>query len=326
MPVQTSLKRWCENRPRFLCSHAIQVASSAQDCADLLSIVCGGVNHPAFTIVPPIAKWLPLYRSHRTVIRRVSEAFAAAHSIDDAKGFGLGFADGLSCWSEFSNKNIEERKSALNEVNIAIQSLSDEERAEVNQALKEMGDKFRKSDDISSDTISKFFDTVEVQFFFRVAFPCWLLYGQTVTRLYQRARHKNFDALDDLLRLDKALVGDQTIASRIMWARLKNDRLFKKLNAAISGNPDHRISISKVKASLAGLISKVSRYFPEPLTAPDIRGLFDALAADAGKIRDTDIPAGDDAWAKAIQRERLFWESVPLPVLPGQKSPPQVSG
>jgi hypothetical protein len=62
--------------------------------------------------------------------------------------------------------------------------------------------------------------------------------------------------------------------------------------------------LAKVKVNMAGLISLVSEENGRRLEEPEIRRLFDILAD--GRI-DTDIPAGQEAFQKAIQRERKFW-------------------
>jgi hypothetical protein len=308
MRERNRLRTWSVGRPPLLVAYAIEVASSVDACTDLLKIVFDGAKHPMFVVVPPIQTWLSLYKNHRVVRGIVAETFIGA-------GVGSIANSGIAWLVRFAGMNPSQQAIERQAIAAEFQAMSVDEKAELLQTVRGLVNDIRNGDGApSSSEANNAFQKVEIQFFLRVAFPCWLLYGQTATRMYQQARHSNFDALDDLLRLDKALVADRRIASRLMWARWQNRPLFDKLSSAISGRPSRKISTPKLKVVLAGLISRISQHFPQPLTAPDIRGLFDAIAQDNGRLRDLDIPTGDEAWAKAIQRERLFWQSVPAPI------------
>ena len=74
---------------------------------------------------------------------------------------------------------------------------------------------------------------------------------------------------------------------------------------------NEKITINKMKMTLAGLLSyftmKAGRYLKES----ELRDLFYAIVRDKGQSDiDTDIPARPESFAKAIQRERRNWKNA----------------
>jgi hypothetical protein len=147
--------------------------------------------------------------------------------------------------------------------------------------------------------------TPEIFFLVRVLIPCWFEHGQMPDVLMGRARQGDADALADLLQIDPAVSTDPTVAERMRaWGLAGDDDSLRTASAALGKAPRRRLSLAKVKVNMAGLISLVSEENGRRLEEPEIRRLFDILAD--GRI-DTDIPAGQEAFQKAIQRERKFW-------------------
>ena len=150
-------------------------------------------------------------------------------------------------------------------------------------------------------------------FFYKVITPCWFLYGEHPTKLIKRARSRDFDALLKLVRIDRSVVHDPFISEYIhQLSHQKNKTKIGALDKAISNGINSKLTIKKVKMSIAGLISKFSELLGHRLLEPEIRDLFDAIACDYDHelTMDTDIPDSSEAFTKAIQRERAFWEAM----------------
>ena len=127
---------------------------------------------------------------------------------------------------------------------------------------------------------------------------------QLLVNLYRR---KN----SHLLIIDKAILCDPRISKHIYLAFLeKNTYNFEKLAKALNGNLSDRLNPQNTKSILAGFLSVFSEKLGHGLSAPDIRALFDAVAADMSSVelRYTDLPDTPEAFARVVNRERKFWQ------------------
>ena len=153
-----------------------------------------------------------------------------------------------------------------------------------------------------------------MSFFLRVWFPCILLYREYPHVLFKRACEGDTNALVDLLKLDKGLVGEPRIAERFLRLSPSNcgdQAVFQKIARALRDRP-RKVVRRHAKVALAGLLSLVSCGLDQKLTAPEIGKLFDAmaqLASGGKKLVDEELPMGE-SWAKAIQRDRGDWEAL----------------
>ncbi len=150
----------------------------------------------------------------------------------------------------------------------------------------------------------------EVVFLVTVLTPCWFEYREFAGSLFRRARHGDIQALEKILWLDKNAIHDPRIAKELSLASKKPDGArYRRIMRALETYPKTKLSPMKVKIWLAGLISLLSQGFQNKLNAPEIRRLFDALAYDLhGKYTDDDITLEEDAFRKAVTREREFWK------------------
>jgi hypothetical protein len=157
----------------------------------------------------------------------------------------------------------------------------------------------------------------EVMFSLTVIFPCWLIYRQHPVMMLRKARQGHIDDIESLLRLDPSALFERKISAQFQKARFtKNQYNYRRILKALGAAPKAKITLSKMKMNIAGLISALSERLGQRLKEPEIRSLFDAISKDtgAGDI-DTDIPDSAEAFSQAIFRERKFW----LPVLPDKK-------
>ena len=137
------------------------------------------------------------------------------------------------------------------------------------------------------------------------------------TKLYRCARLGELDALDNLLRIDKAILCDPQISRHIYRASLEKNRTnFERLAKAVEGSLSGRLNPQRTKFILAGFLSVFSEKLGHRLSAPDIQALFNAVAADMGRgeMIDTDLPDSPEAFSHAVNKERPFWQkSLNLP-------------
>ncbi len=266
--------------------------------------------------LPDLPKWFKLYRSHHKAnnfIRKLITDYSvfSPDSIALVDYFtGLNRQRWESIISDLKGKlgkiSQEEQKVALREGLASWTSLFEESfldlRDEDGGPLSDPENVVAFSDDIA---------TVEGSFFYLVHIPCWLLYQESPTRIYRKARTGDYDAIERLLRLDALMIHDPTIGKQIQRFRISG-KIHKYLNLmdAVLRKPKNRITRKKMKYSVAGFISGISHALKQPLDAQEITDLFDAIAQDfQGLDCDEDIP-NKVAFNKAIQRDRAYWMSV----------------
>jgi hypothetical protein len=190
-------------------------------------------------------------------------------------------------------------------------------RALLNNALKESFTDIEadlKDEPVNPSERAAFADLLsdmplESSFFFLVHIPCWLLYRDSPTCLYRKGRTGDIDALEKLLRLDALMIHDPLIGKEIQKLRFnRKTSAYRTLLEAPLKSPKAKITRKKMKYSTAGIISALSSIIKQPLTEPEIRSLFDAVAQDAGRGPiDIDLADSPESFYMAIKRDRDFW-------------------
>lgn len=316
-----ALQHWNKNKPFVIQHFAYEFATTADFLPELFTQTFSGKMREHKIPLHPLKNWLLLYRQHH----RISGWFV------NLMGSEV---------SEFSPEQIEYTKQLAEGARLlkihgaeffkeAIQSLSQEEwKAQLEAATIQRDALLRIAekeyiDDLHNVTlgpevkerfIAGIFQEIESAFFLKVWSPCWLLYRQTPTRLYRSARLGNRDALEKLLRLDSSILHDPSIGTAMLRIRAKRPSLYVDLLASATKKPKVKITREKIKVSLAGFLSCLSAIIKQPLIEPDIRAFFDAVAEDRGKGKtDFDLPYGQEAFARAINRERVGWDAFLRP-------------
>lgn len=226
---------------------------------------------------PNIDDWLPLYYSHRKI---KSVCWAFFKEILEHNGI-------LQKLAECLNTNDSQRLSHL---------FSDE--------LQEAS---------CPPNVLAYIRSPEVSFFFKVILPCLLFYQKLPFILYREARQGSAAALDKILRIDKAVICDKRIAAYFYNASARNKKSsFQDLVTALKGSPKQKVSARNVKYMIAAIISVISEKLGHKLSSVEIRNIFNQYSADTIQDRhlDHDLPDSEEAFAKAIQRERPLWENI----------------
>jgi hypothetical protein len=166
---------------------------------------------------------------------------------------------------------------------------------------------------------------VRFAFFLKVSTPSWIFYGMSPTQLYRQAYRGNVNAIDKLLRLDSLMAGDPPIRSQISSLHFGHKLVdYESLLKAPLRSPGVHITpltTKSAKIAGAGLISILSSRLGHPLTAPQIRDLFNKITEDSAPTdlkleskEDPDLTGYTEAaFTKAIQRSRKNWLEMLYP-------------
>ncbi|TLM66385.1 MAG: hypothetical protein FDZ69_06110 [Deltaproteobacteria bacterium] len=301
-----ALEEWAKDRNFLIAIFSTQIAATAQTLdLPLHEIKAHRLCGIQFAPPNPHA-WFKLYRSHRLPTVFLREIFRHLSRLDKST---------ISTWQDvvdYLPKISKERPR------ITLTPEATEKALRLRDSL--WAENFKDlAADFSPEPLEPAFRDkalslidqhgLAASYYFFVLFPCWLHYRIHPTLLYRKARHGDVDAIEKLLRLDALMIHDPYIGKRIQALRFKNKfNTYEELMAAPLKLPKVKASHKRLKMAFAGLISVVAQLTKQPLNEPEIRALFDAAAKDAGRGDiDTDLPPSQEAFSKAIQRERAFW-------------------
>ncbi|MBU5638853.1 hypothetical protein KOM00_19185 [Geomonas sp. Red69] len=310
-----AVPKWAEGKPFLIALLAPQFASSARDIHLAFRHIRERriVNHQY--PMPALPGWFAMYRSHSKPIQFI-RAFCSGFSQFGAEGIELGemFLEATRLISRGKLKPAE-----LTPNSEGIKHILPLLQSTLSASFQDIEEDFSDPplDPSVKDSAQQLLRDMELEssFFILVLAPCWLLYREHPTRLYRKARLGHLDALEKLLRLDPLLLHDHSIGRQIQSFRLNNKTsAYQTLIEATLKRPKARITRKKMKYATAGLISALSNLMKKPLSEPEIRALFDAVAQDADNSPiDTDLAESPEAFAKAINRDRSFWLQTLLP-------------
>lgn len=312
--MTNALLQWGEDKPTLLALFARIVAYAAEPAHRLLEKVSRHDEALAgLGDRPPLDQWLRLYRSHRRVLRVLAERALSASGIRSVTA------------------------DELREMTVALAALSDAQAAELFAApgarwpkppsrtlrrlvtLMRLGERDSRQwmNPATRDHYSRALVMderplePEVQFFFLVWLPCWLVSKDTVPRVLRRARNGNLQALDVLLRIDKDVMYEPRIGALIRTeARSPRRARYARIVRAI-GSSELGVAAKrpKLKLDLLGLLAEAFSE-AEAVQSPELRDLADAAAAarSAGAERvDADLPAAENTLRQGILRSRRQW-------------------
>lgn len=310
------IERWLEGRSFLIALLAPLATASLNDFSHAFSQLkarrLGDHQYP----LPHLPAWFRLYRSHRK-----TETFI--------KGM---FSEFLASGSEYvelaENIMVDLRHRKRGKVDPRQPLPSSEEISAANEYIQKILADF--SQDLDRDFSAETLDPAEreafkrfnkgkelvASFFMLVQVPCWLLFQTSPTELYRQARLGNLDALDKLLRLDPLMLHDPMIGKQLLKVRYEGkSSTYRSLLESPLKSPG-KFSQKSLKAGMAGFLSALAAALGQPLTEPEIKRLFDAVAKDRTKdphAIDESIPDTPESFAKAIRRKRQPWVNAMNP-------------
>lgn len=146
------------------------------------------------------------------------------------------------------------------------------------------------------------------QFIIFVLLPSLLFYKMTPFQLYSQASSGDIQAIKNLLRLDPYLLHDPIIGEQIQQYRFKDRRRYREILAAPLEPIALNMTPRKMKYSIAGQLSLVSKLLKQPLKEPAIRDFFNAVSWDTKrKEKDLDLPEKRETFRREINRARKSW-------------------
>jgi hypothetical protein len=315
-------REWGDGKPLLVVYVAQLVAAAANDLFAGMGLIRSGEVGQAFGSAPPVAQWLSFYRGHRGLQRVVLEALPL-----DVLGVRL-----TTETAEPLRKGCAELgRMTPEDLEVLVRQIPAEEWKQVAAKVQEqIGnatgrhfselEQWMSGNPFSDEVLSRASLLPEVQFVVRVVWPCWIEFGDTAARLLFRARHagregakfereRPWKALEQLVRLDKAILSETRIREAFNGAATARDIHFEDVAKAVAGSPNRKLTPGNLKAALGAFIQRASEVMNYPLSAAEIRRLYDALAKDRGTaLRDADLPELDDAWIQAVLRARALWK------------------
>lgn len=290
---------------------AVAIARAGEDIYEWLLHQERGRRVTLPVRVGDVDEWLKLYRQHRRVLQVWNSVVGPIMFGDPEAGEALNvFLEGLR----------ELRRTPVEEIRKELENLTPEDRKELGKLITAVGEDMQGAigedlvrdadvDAVPDGVAREAIGRAEVLFTVMVSLRCWYECGEAPVKVLRRARQGDLDALETILRVDKAVVRDKQIAQQIHEAAVSNPARFERIANAFRGGLTAKANRRKVNCMLAGLISNVSEFCGERLEGREIRALFDAVARDTGRGRVCeDLPESREAFQKAIQRERRFWD------------------
>jgi hypothetical protein len=310
---------WAKDKPPLISIPAFIVAYRVEDFLEFLKLLKVGKRIEGYHLLPSNEKWLKLYRNHRKINHGVVSGLKKINK--NVAKFIEFYISMLECFSFAKEITSEEFKEIMEETPseelqkefIKYRNKFDEIKNYLMNFFKDEYGEEQELDEKEKKRIRAIMLTPEMIYYLRVWIPCYLMYGKYPIHLLRKARQADNKALEDLLRLDKSVIGDSRIKEILHQAAVAQQRgTMDIISKAISKTPKVTIKARKVKHILAGLLSLISIALGQKLKIAEIVGLYDAAARDMGK-GNGDPDFIDKPWTieKAIERGRSFWQIIP---------------
>lgn len=326
-PCNPHLIAWGEHQrrrgvPLLLVILAQNAALEAGHQSQLVELLTSG-RLKDVPLAPDSAEWEQLYRHpeylFETLGNGLDESLRSQLEVEDAtSGFGTmarQFSVGVRRRQRMSPDDRREQFGEL--------ITSDTGRAAIKEVRAAMEEAWRSHVEAlangDGDTDTQVIETAEGQFFLRVWFPCWALYGEGAHQLFQAAETGNPEAFEKLLRVDKRILQFPWVARRLdHWQVTGNRDVMELIGKAMCSFDELKTSVAEQKLKTVAMIGEFASQFAgvpgltiAGLSWEQIRSLFDAVAKDAGKLRDEDLPASNEALRKAANRMKKRTSTKP---------------
>jgi hypothetical protein len=304
-----AVQEWAENKPILIAIAAPWVANFAQDLHTVFE------QHKDWSIqnyklpITDRSQWYKLYRSHRSTFGVLRTIFS---SVCGEKVTTIGYYVFLFLIRRSLRKKYSGYRPSPREVHFVGRIIRRITLASF-ELLKGILSGVAINPKAKEKLLKHVETNIEFAFFIKVTTPCWILYGMAPVILYREAKKGDADAIEKLLRLDSLMIHEPYVSDAIALLH-SSSGAYKDMLSAPNKMPDVRISLKSIKYSIGGLISALSQTIGQPLTAPQIRALFNAVVKDSDpeKYRneqpeDLDFPENDDSFYRRIKEKHDFW-------------------
>ncbi len=314
-PTKSHLARWIDEQksrkvPFLILKVAVQLANQAGELSALFEMV----ESERFRSASPeidSATWERFYRRpkqlHEQLGNLLNDGAEAASIIPS----GTTARSTVIASRLFLRADPAQRKSLIQEA-IADPGF----RASLHSGIlaARMAEEQFQANPYDTSDVGEFSDadiaSAPVQFHLRVWMPCWLLYGKGTDSLYEEAAAGNLSAAEKLIRIDKRAILLPKLARWIpRWMTSGNKGAVSAFAEAMGTTSTPKQKVSAVKIGVIAMIFGLSRKLCSGKTLPiaslqvlHLRGLFDAIARDSGKVIDEDLPGSNQTLRKDVQR------------------------
>ncbi len=304
-----AVKKWSLDKHPIIALLSPQIAAFSLEIPDILEFQ---KKHQLFShtySVPDLPSWYALYNSTWKYLKPFLEMISKISPLGQNLIVLIEvLLNGITNSPQSENDNVsseqtERAKTFINDLlNMSFEDLRDDwsdasSTPEIDLAVQQYKDTYG----------------MELDFIFMIAMPCWLFYKQLPATLYNKATEGDIDAIHQLLRLDPSTLHDPAIGKQIQIVRFdcKRESEYPKLLKAPLQPIKLKLTNRTIKDMLAGFISVLAESLEHPLTSTEIRDLFDAVSRDSHKQDiDTSLPDSQEAYSKAIQRNRTDWKNL----------------
>lgn len=314
-----NVELWAQDKNSVIAFFAINYALIAREkCEALRHIKDRSVFGHHFPL-PDFTSWFSMYQSRKPLLA-YKRFISRSSEITNKKiilmiAFRRSIRDIKRNPQKYRNLTIssQELKEALEYWENLCSETFTEIREEISKTPLDAAAQDKIKGALASDELS-------LGFYFLVYAPCLLLYEVSPATLYRKALQRDVTAIQKLLKLDPLILHDPAIGLQIQSVRLygKANDYLDILNA-ITRQPkinykqlsDERRS---VKSDHGAEIFVLTKALNNPLEVPQIRSLYDALAADYdGTLEDTDIKSPESfdktIRTKASTRQKQFQQT-----------------
>lgn len=307
---ERAMDKWAQDKDPILAMFYQSHAGFAEILFEILSYTKKQEPIPGFKEILP-KEWLKLYRTHRHLESHLRKSFREAGGLAERLiSFFLSFLTLI-------RTSPDKRAPSLYQ---DLQATGEALLREMNKlGPTGVASYFENPpiDEESESKIREYFLAPEFLFFFKITIPCFFLYKTIPTHLLRQARLGNLKALEQLIRLDKAVLADPLIMTQTLRLQQRDKYKYDStVVRAMAGAPKFELSPKLPKYLLSGIISLFSEALGSKLNEPEIRSLFNAIAhdnSDGATAIDPDLPDSPESFSKAIQRDRAFWKSIFFP-------------
>ncbi len=266
------------------------------------------VGVPAFGPIPSADEWLAFYEDDASITDFIGKVIG--YDLYGTSNVTL-MHEALGQWDDLTSQERHETLESLSEED--HRAILDDARELAAWMLESSREAIQRSAEADESPLTgserRMVESLPMQFLLRVWAPCLILYHESPKKLFRRAQANETSALEKLIRLDKAVLHDTTIADIIHQSFQAHKRpRFSTLGRAMAGRPIGKLSKGKIRSGIAGLISHVAHELGHKITAPEITELFDLVARAKGYASDRHLPKNPESMGKAIQRERPTWK------------------
>ncbi|MBE0576386.1 MAG: hypothetical protein IH613_10895 [Desulfuromonadales bacterium] len=294
-----AVEKWAKNKPKEFALLAQKLALSAESMCQMAEYFYDTGPYAKILTFPSLPEWYGYYKKHREISTFLTDVLSDF------------FPSKASVFSQMA-KNLQPSSTSKDEKSEELTKLVDEHAQDIYRLLFSESIAEYSAEDFTVEEQGKMvmiFKNPRFNFFVNVCLICNGFYGQEPGLLLRKARLGDVDALEKILRLDARMISEPRIAQQVFNLHSKGKRTkYLRVLGCLGKKPKLKFTLQKIKCVKSGQISAFAEQIGFKITAPDIRALFDALSKDSGRgMVDNDLPLCDEAFSKAVQRERAFW-------------------